>query len=92
MATRFKPDEAVERQILAELYEATDQIEAAIGEHAIVLQKDPLRVDPYRSLYKLYLRDARVRPRVVHVRGARVPAQGGRGGAALLRGLPARAG
>jgi tetratricopeptide (TPR) repeat protein len=54
MATRYKPDEAVERQILAELFEATDQIEAAIGEHAIVLQKDPLRVDPYRSLYKLY--------------------------------------
>ena len=56
MATRFKPDEAVERQILAELYEATEQTEAAIGEHALVLQKDPLRVDPYRSLYKLYLR------------------------------------
>ena len=56
MATRFKPDEAVERQILAELYETTDQIEAAVGEHALVLQKDPLRVDPYRSLYKLYLR------------------------------------
>ena len=56
MATRFKPDEAVERQILAELYEATDQMEQAIGEHAIVLQKDPLRVDPYRSLYKLYLK------------------------------------
>jgi tetratricopeptide (TPR) repeat protein len=56
MATRFKPDEAVERQILAELYEATDHIEAAVGEHTLVLQKDPLRVDPYRSLYKLYLR------------------------------------
>jgi tetratricopeptide (TPR) repeat protein len=56
MATRFKPDEAVERQILAELYETTDQTEAAVGEHALVLQKDPLRVDPYRSLYKLYLR------------------------------------
>jgi tetratricopeptide (TPR) repeat protein len=56
MATRFKPDEPLERQILAELYEATDQTEAAIGEHALVLQKDPLRVDPYRSLYKLYLR------------------------------------
>lgn len=56
MATRFKPDEAVERQILAELYEVTDQVESAIGEHALVLQKDPLRVDPYRSLYKLYLR------------------------------------
>jgi tetratricopeptide (TPR) repeat protein len=56
MATRYKPDEAVERQILAELYEATDQMEQAIGEHAIVLTKDPLRVDPYRSLYKLYLK------------------------------------
>jgi hypothetical protein len=56
MATRYKPDEAVERQILAELFEATDQLEAAIGEHQIVLQKDPMRVDPYRSLYKLYMK------------------------------------
>jgi hypothetical protein len=56
MATRFKPDDAVERQILAELYESTDQTAAAVGELALVLQKDPLRVDPYRSLYKLYLR------------------------------------
>jgi tetratricopeptide (TPR) repeat protein len=55
MATRFKPDEAVERQILAELYEATGQTEAAVSEHALVLQMDPLRIDPYRSLYKLYL-------------------------------------
>ncbi len=56
MATRYKPDEAVERQILAELFEATDQMEPAIGEHLIVLQKDPMRVDPYRSLYKLYMK------------------------------------
>ncbi len=56
MATRYRPDEALERQILAELYEATDQTEAAIGEHLIVLQKDPLRVDPYRNLYKLHLK------------------------------------
>ncbi|AKU99995.1 TPR domain protein, putative component of TonB system [Labilithrix luteola] len=56
MATRYKPDEPVERQILAELYENTEQLEAAIGEHSIVLQKDPLRVDPYRSLYKLALK------------------------------------
>ena len=56
MATRFRPDEPVERQILAELYEATEQMESAIGEHAIVLQKDPMRVDPYRSLYKLHLK------------------------------------
>ncbi len=56
MATRFKPDEPVERQILAELYETTDQLEAAVGEHSQVLQKDPLRVDPYRALYKLALK------------------------------------
>ena len=55
MATRYK-DEPVERQILAELYESTDQLEAAVGEHSQVLQKDPLRVDPYRSLYKLALK------------------------------------
>lgn len=55
MATRFK-DEPVERQILAELYETTDQLEAAVGEHSQVLQKDPLRVDPYRALYKLALK------------------------------------
>src|SRR6202046_4184927 len=56
MAPRNKPDGTVERQILAELFEATDQMEAAIGEHAIVLQKDPMRIDPYRSLYKLYMK------------------------------------
>jgi hypothetical protein len=55
MATRYK-DEPVERQILAELYESTDQLEAAVGEHSLVLQKDPLRVDPYRALYKLALK------------------------------------
>ncbi len=55
MATRYK-DEPVERQILAELYETTDQLEAAVGEHSLVLQKDPLRVDPYRALYKLALK------------------------------------
>ncbi len=56
MATQHKPDEAVERQILAELYESTGQIESAVGEHSLVLAKDPLRIDPYRSLYKLYAR------------------------------------
>jgi golgin subfamily B member 1 len=56
MATRYKPDEAVERQILAELYEVTDQVEAAIGEHWIVLQRDPMKVEPYRALYRLALK------------------------------------
>jgi len=57
MATRFKPDDALERQILAELYEAAHDIEGAASEHTIVLQNDPLRVDPYRSLCKLFLRE-----------------------------------
>ena len=56
MAAHKKPEDPQERQILAELYEMTDQLEAAIGEHVIVLQKDPLRVDPYRSLYRLALK------------------------------------
>ena len=56
MATRFKPDDALERQILAELYEATNNVEGAASEHIIVLQNDPLRVDPYRSLCQLYLK------------------------------------
>ena len=90
IATRFKEDEVVERQILAELYEATDQTESAVGEHSLVLQKDPLRVDPYRNLYKLLSSHAHEYDpaRVVHVRRPRVPAKDGRRGAALLRGLP----
>jgi tetratricopeptide (TPR) repeat protein len=56
MATRFKPNDAVERQILAELYEATNEVDAAAGELTIVLRADPLRVDAYRSMCKLFLR------------------------------------
>jgi len=56
MAARLKPDEIVERQILAELYEATDQADLAIEEQQEILRKDPLRVDPYRALYRLYVK------------------------------------
>ncbi|HEX9297066.1 MAG TPA: tetratricopeptide repeat protein [Polyangiaceae bacterium] len=56
MAARLHPDEVVERQILAELYEATDQVELAIEEQQAILARDPLRVDPYRALYRLYVR------------------------------------
>ena len=56
MATRFKPDEAVERQILAELYEATDRLEAAIGEHAHASSRRTRCASTRTaSLYKLYL-------------------------------------
>ena len=92
MATRYRQEEAVERQILAELYESTDQIEAAIGEHATVLQQDPLRVDPYRSLYKLYLRTQEYDRAWCMCAALDVPAQGRRGGDPLLRGLPAASG
>ncbi|MEI6111214.1 MAG: tetratricopeptide repeat protein, partial [Cyanobium sp. ELA712] len=54
MATTYQPNNANERQILAELYEVTDNLEAAISEHSLVLQREPSRVEPYRSLYKLY--------------------------------------
>jgi tetratricopeptide (TPR) repeat protein len=56
MAARLKPEEVVERQILAELYEATDQADLAIEEQQEILRKDPLRVDPYRALYRLYVK------------------------------------
>ena len=88
MATRFKPDEAVERQILAELYEATDQTEAADRRARARPAEGPAARRPVPEPLQALPADARVRPRVVHVRGARVPAQGRRRGAALLRGLP----
>ncbi len=62
MATRFKPDEIVERQILAELYESTDQIDLAIEEQQAILARDALRVEPYRALYRLYVRQQQYDP------------------------------
>jgi hypothetical protein len=62
MAARLKPDELVERQILAELYESTEQIDQAIEEQQAILAKDPLRVDPYRALYRLYVRQQQYDP------------------------------
>ncbi|HMI87746.1 MAG TPA: tetratricopeptide repeat protein [Polyangiaceae bacterium] len=56
MAARLKAEEAVERQILAELYETTDQIDLAVEEQLEILRRDPLRVDPYRALYRLSVR------------------------------------
>ena len=56
LAARSAPETTVDREILAELFESTDQTDAAIGEHATVLQKDPMRVEPYRALCRLYLR------------------------------------
>ncbi|HKQ70368.1 MAG TPA: tetratricopeptide repeat protein [Polyangiaceae bacterium] len=62
MAARLKPDELVERQILAELYESTDQTDLAIEEQQEILRRDALRVDPYRALYRLYVRQEQYDP------------------------------
>jgi tetratricopeptide (TPR) repeat protein len=62
MAARLKPDELVERQILAELYESTEQFDLAIEEQQAILARDALRVDPYRALYRLYVRQQQYDP------------------------------
>ncbi len=59
MAAGIKPDDAVEHQILAELYATMpDKTEEAIAEHQWLLGADPNRLESYRALYKLYF-DAR---------------------------------
>ena len=55
MASTNKPDAVVVRQILAELYEVGERWDEAIAEQRVILESDPLKIDPYRSLYRLYL-------------------------------------
>lgn len=55
MAAATKPDNIVERQILAELYEGTEQWDEAIAETRAVLESDPLKGETYRALYRLFL-------------------------------------
>jgi tetratricopeptide (TPR) repeat protein len=56
MSSRLKPEDMQERQILAELYEQAGDVASAVHELQDVLARDPMRVDPYQSLYKLYMR------------------------------------
>jgi tetratricopeptide (TPR) repeat protein len=55
MASVTKPDAPVVHQILAELYEVNERWDEAIGEQRILLLADPLAIDPYKALYRLYL-------------------------------------
>lgn len=55
MATTIKPDDVMQHQILAELFEVSERFDEAIEEQRKILEADPLKVDPYRSLYRLYL-------------------------------------
>lgn len=55
MAKDLKPDSAQEHQILAELYtKLPDRRQDAVEEYQYLLRQDPLRVEPYRALYRLY--------------------------------------
>ncbi len=56
MASSIKPDDLRDRQILTELYESTGQFDDAIAQQRFILAQDPLRIEPYRALYNLYLR------------------------------------
>jgi tetratricopeptide (TPR) repeat protein len=55
MAAATNPELMIERQILSELYETTERWDDAIREQRVLLARDPLSVEPYRGLYRLYL-------------------------------------
>jgi tetratricopeptide (TPR) repeat protein len=55
MASHTKPEELQDRRILSELYEVSEQYDEAIVHQRYILEQDPLKLDPYRSLYRLFL-------------------------------------
>ena len=55
-ATSKKPDNVQDLQILSELYESKELLDEAIGVQHNILTKDPMRVEPYHALYRLYQR------------------------------------
>jgi tetratricopeptide (TPR) repeat protein len=55
MASNLRPGEITERQILSELYEMGGHFDDAVVEQQGILESDPLNVEPYRALYRLYL-------------------------------------
>jgi golgin subfamily B member 1 len=55
MASHTKPEDLTDRRILSELYEVSEQYDEAIVHQRYILEQDPLKIDPYRSLYRLFL-------------------------------------
>ncbi|MDX2051129.1 MAG: tetratricopeptide repeat protein [Polyangiaceae bacterium] len=55
MAAQTKAGVPIVHQILAELYELSERYDEAIVEQRVILGGDPLSVDTYRNLYRLYL-------------------------------------
>ena len=56
VASRLRPDDSQERQILAEVYQASDRADLAIGELHQAIARNPLDPQPYRALYALATR------------------------------------
>lgn len=54
IASSKQPDNIQEHQILAELYAVIGRQEEAVAEQQWILANDPLRVEPYQALYRLY--------------------------------------
>ncbi|APR99523.1 hypothetical protein BCY86_01635 [Pajaroellobacter abortibovis] len=55
MAVQWKPTEATEHQIVAELYEVTSQEDSSLEEYIVAVQCNPTLPDPYHHLYQLYV-------------------------------------
>ncbi len=55
MSASLVAEAPVQRQILAELYESTEDWGEAIKEQRRILLSDPLAVEPYQALYRLQL-------------------------------------
>jgi len=55
MSAGLVAEAPTQRQILAELYESTEQWGDAIKEQRRILQGDPLAIEPYLALYRLHL-------------------------------------
>jgi hypothetical protein len=55
MAGQTKPGNEKVHRILAELYETSERWDEAIAEQRLLLQDNPLDIESYRALYRLYL-------------------------------------
>jgi golgin subfamily B member 1 len=55
MASNARPDDLKDRHILSELYEVTERYDEAIEQQRFILERDPLKLEPYRALYRLFL-------------------------------------
>ena len=55
MSSSLVAEAPLQRKILAELYEGTEQWDDAIKEQRVLLRGDPLAIEPYQALYRLYL-------------------------------------